>query len=69
MKPSHATLEIHKEVFGGNSQSDACLPPVSRAGRSRQPVKRAVEEAAAADCYVPVSKRPVVGGGATVTTQ
>lgn len=59
MKPSHATLEIQREVFGSNSQSDACPPPASGAGRSRQPVKRAVEEAAAADCYVPVSKRPV----------
>ncbi|XP_071323928.1 kinetochore-associated protein NSL1 homolog [Trachinotus anak] len=53
MKPSHATLEIHREVFHYNSQSDA--PP---AARNRQPIKRAVEEAAATDCYVPLAKKP-----------
>ncbi|XP_035534756.1 kinetochore-associated protein NSL1 homolog [Morone saxatilis] len=59
MKPSHATLEIHREVFGFNGQSDVPLPPVSGASRNRQPIKRTVEEAAAADCYVPLSKKPV----------
>ncbi|XP_037605812.1 kinetochore-associated protein NSL1 homolog [Sebastes umbrosus] len=57
MKPSHATLEIHREVFGSNGQSDAPLPPLTR-----QPIKRAVEEAAAAGCYVPLSKRRVGDG-------
>ncbi|XP_049914065.1 kinetochore-associated protein NSL1 homolog isoform X1 [Epinephelus moara] len=62
MKPSHATLEIHREVFGFNSQSDALLPPVNGATRNRQPIKRAVEEAAAASCYGPLSKKPVGEG-------
>ncbi|XP_044025145.1 kinetochore-associated protein NSL1 homolog isoform X2 [Siniperca chuatsi] len=59
MKPSHATLEIHREVFGFNSQSDAPLPRVNGATRNRQPIKRTVEEAAATDCYVPLSEKPV----------
>lgn len=67
MKPSHATLEIHREVFGFDGQSDARLPPVSGAGRSRQPIRRAVEEAAATDGYVPLSKKPVDWGQARVT--
>ncbi|XP_068564412.1 kinetochore-associated protein NSL1 homolog [Cebidichthys violaceus] len=52
MKPSHATLEIHREVFGVHGQSDAPPPPPPH----RRPIKRAVEEAAAADCYVPLDK-------------
>ncbi|KAG8011478.1 Kinetochore-associated protein NSL1-like protein [Nibea albiflora] len=59
MKPSHATLEIHREVFGYSGQSDDALPPVNRDTRNRLPIKRAVEEAAARDCYVPLSKKPV----------
>uniref|UniRef100_A0A3Q4H5G0 NSL1 component of MIS12 kinetochore complex n=1 Tax=Neolamprologus brichardi TaxID=32507 RepID=A0A3Q4H5G0_NEOBR len=43
MKPSQASLEIHREVFAmGN----------------KQPIKRAVEEAAAAEGYVPQAKKP-----------
>ncbi|KAM3603264.1 uncharacterized protein V6R79_019543 [Siganus canaliculatus] len=58
MKPSAASLEIHQEVFGGNSQSNACQPPpVGGATGSRKPIKRAVEDAAAADCYVPPSEK------------
>ncbi|XP_074540877.1 kinetochore-associated protein NSL1 homolog [Halichoeres trimaculatus] len=57
MKPSPASMEIHREVFGPDSQSDAHLPPGSRAARSREPIKRAVEDAAAANCYVPLSKK------------
>ncbi|KAF3850282.1 hypothetical protein F7725_020001 [Dissostichus mawsoni] len=49
-KTSAATLEIHRVVLGVNDQSDA-------ASRSRQPIKRAVEESAAAGCYVALSKR------------
>ncbi|XP_028996280.1 kinetochore-associated protein NSL1 homolog [Betta splendens] len=45
MKTSDATLEVHREVFG---QSGAAAPSVMAAARSRQPRKRAVEEA---DCY------------------
>ncbi|XP_072218327.1 kinetochore-associated protein NSL1 homolog isoform X2 [Leuresthes tenuis] len=56
MKPSHTSLEIHREVFGCNSQSDAPLPPVNGASRSRRPIKRAVEEAAATEGYVPRAK-------------
>uniref|UniRef100_UPI0037E87BD6 kinetochore-associated protein NSL1 homolog n=1 Tax=Semicossyphus pulcher TaxID=241346 RepID=UPI0037E87BD6 len=59
MKPSHSTLEIHREVFGSNGQSGAPLPPAKGATRNRQPIKRAVEEAAAANFYVPLSKKPV----------
>ncbi|XP_031722058.1 kinetochore-associated protein NSL1 homolog [Anarrhichthys ocellatus] len=54
MKPSHATLEIHREVFGFDGQSDA--PPPPPPARSRRPIMRSVEEAAAADCYVPLDK-------------
>ncbi|KAM4633994.1 kinetochore-associated protein NSL1 homolog [Polymixia lowei] len=57
MKPSHTSLEIHKEVFGLNGQSDAQLPPSSKAIRSRQPIKRAVEETAARNCYMPPNKK------------
>ena len=56
MKPSHTSLEIHREVFGCNNQSDAPLPPVNGASRSRRPIKRAVEEAAATEGYVPRAK-------------
>ncbi|XP_040920476.1 kinetochore-associated protein NSL1 homolog [Toxotes jaculatrix] len=58
MKPSHTTLEIHREVFGCSGQSDAPLPSVGAATRSRQPIKRVVEEAAATDGYVPLAKKP-----------
>ncbi|KAL3052111.1 hypothetical protein OYC64_004796 [Pagothenia borchgrevinki] len=47
-KTSAVTLEIHREVFGVNDQSDA-------ASRSRQPIKRAIEESEAAGCYVVLS--------------
>ncbi|KAM9840313.1 kinetochore-associated protein NSL1 homolog [Aulostomus maculatus] len=53
MTPSSASLEIHREVLGSNP-SDA--PPTMR--RNRQPIKRAVEEVAAADGYVPLAKKP-----------
>ena len=68
MSPSHATLEVHRDVFGHGGRSDA-PPPATGAGLahgSRQPVKRAVEEAAASGCYVPLAKKPdvpVSGGG------
>ncbi|KAM6991940.1 kinetochore-associated protein NSL1 homolog [Tautogolabrus adspersus] len=58
MTPSHATMEVHREVFGSNSQSDAAPSPVNGGTGSRQPIKRAVEEAAEANCYVPLSKKP-----------
>ncbi|KAM8831505.1 kinetochore-associated protein NSL1 homolog [Spinachia spinachia] len=51
MKPSHGTLEIHREVFGCGGQSDA-------AAQSGRPTKRAAEEAAAAEGYVPLRKKP-----------
>ncbi|XP_020510658.1 kinetochore-associated protein NSL1 homolog [Labrus bergylta] len=57
MKPSHASMEIHREVFGSNGQSDAAPLPVNGGTGSRQPIKRAVEEAAEANCYVPLSKK------------
>lgn len=49
MKPSAATLEIHREVFGHSDQSDALGPVRKR----RQPIKRLVEEAAKANSYNP----------------
>lgn len=58
-KPSHATLEIQREVFGHGGQSDAVLLPVGRRQRSRRPIRRAVEEAAAAGGYVPPPEKPV----------
>nr|XP_020442268.1 kinetochore-associated protein NSL1 homolog [Monopterus albus] len=65
MKPSLTTLEIHRDVFDCSSQFDAPLPSVGGATRSRQPIKRATEEAAAAHCYVPPNKKrhhPVAEG-------
>lgn len=59
MKPSPATLEVHREVFGPDSKSDAGPPSVGGASGCRQPIKRAVEEEAAASGYVPLSKKPV----------
>lgn len=58
-KPSSTTLEIHQEVLGHNGQSDAPLLPEGGTHRSRQPIRRAVEEAAAAGGYVPPMKKPV----------
>ncbi|XP_040017056.2 kinetochore-associated protein NSL1 homolog [Gasterosteus aculeatus] len=51
MKPSRGTLEIHREVFGCDGQPGG-------AARSGRPIKRAVEEAAAAEGYVPLRKKP-----------
>lgn len=50
-KPSQTTLEVHRAVFGCNGQSDAPSPPVRGPARSRQPIKRALEEAAATEYY------------------
>ncbi|XP_041661698.1 kinetochore-associated protein NSL1 homolog [Cheilinus undulatus] len=54
MQPSHTTMEIHREVFG---QSDATQLPLNGAMRSRQPIKRTVEEAVEANCYVPLTEK------------
>ncbi|XP_034435380.1 kinetochore-associated protein NSL1 homolog [Hippoglossus hippoglossus] len=64
MKPSHTTLEIHREVFSCNGQSDSPMLATGTAAKNRQPIERAVEEAAASECYVPLAKRPghPVGG-------
>ncbi|AWP20420.1 putative kinetochore-associated protein NSL1 -like [Scophthalmus maximus] len=56
MKPSHASLEIHREVFG--HRDDRPDAPPAAAARDRRPIKRAVEDAAAADGYVPLAKKP-----------
>ncbi|XP_027895539.1 kinetochore-associated protein NSL1 homolog [Xiphophorus couchianus] len=42
LKPSAASLQIHREVLGSTA-----MPPAGGAARGRQPVHRAVEEAAA----------------------
>ncbi|XP_041832569.1 kinetochore-associated protein NSL1 homolog isoform X2 [Melanotaenia boesemani] len=55
MKPSHASQEVHREVL--NIQSDA-LPHANGAARNRQPIKRAIEEAAASKGYMPRTKKP-----------
>ncbi|TNN39200.1 Kinetochore-associated protein NSL1 [Liparis tanakae] len=52
MEPSRATLDVHMEVFGRDGQSDE--PPPG----SRRPIGGAVEEAAAAECYVALRKKP-----------
>lgn len=57
-KPSPTALEIHHEVLGHNGQSDAHLLPEGGTHRSRQPIRRAVEEVAAAGGYVPSMKKP-----------
>lgn len=59
MKPSPATLDVHREVFGPDSKSDASPLSVGGTNGCRQPIKRAVEEAAAGGGYVPLSKKPV----------
>lgn len=59
MKSSQATLEIHRDVFGFDGQADARLPPASRAERSRQPIRRAVEEVSAAQGYEPLVEKCV----------
>lgn len=53
MSPSLVSLEIHREVLGRGGQSDA-LPHTAK--KNRQPIKRAAEEAAVADGYVPLVK-------------
>ncbi|KAM6915090.1 kinetochore-associated protein NSL1 homolog [Xenentodon cancila] len=62
MKPSQASLEIHREVFGFNPSE---APPLPQTGSSRNqlPIKRALEEVAAAEGYVPNSKKPVCSAG------
>lgn len=45
VKPSAASLEVHRAVFG------APLPPADRPATSGRPIQRAAEEAAEADCY------------------
>ncbi|XP_043962966.1 kinetochore-associated protein NSL1 homolog [Gambusia affinis] len=46
LKPSAASLQIHREVLGS-----AAMTPAGGAARGRQPVHRAMEEAAAAQGY------------------
>ncbi|XP_047429528.1 kinetochore-associated protein NSL1 homolog isoform X2 [Mugil cephalus] len=53
-KPSQTSAEIHREVLGSCGPSDAA----TGSQRHRQPIKRAAEEAAAAQCYVPPTKKP-----------
>ncbi|KAF7231022.1 kinetochore-associated protein NSL1 homolog isoform X1 [Nothobranchius furzeri] len=56
-KPSPASMEIHREVLGPNSQSNA--PPAANGiAGFMLPVKRAVEETASAEGYVPPAKKP-----------
>ncbi|XP_023808671.1 kinetochore-associated protein NSL1 homolog isoform X2 [Oryzias latipes] len=57
-KPTQASLEIHREVFGFDPEE---LPEPSEAAhaRNRQPIKRAIEEAAAQQAYSPLNKKPV----------
>uniref|UniRef100_A0A1A7WN69 NSL1, MIND kinetochore complex component, homolog n=1 Tax=Iconisemion striatum TaxID=60296 RepID=A0A1A7WN69_9TELE len=56
-KPSPASMEIHREVFGPNSQSNA-PPAANRITGIRLPVKRAAEETVAAELYGPPAKKP-----------
>ncbi|XP_022070898.1 kinetochore-associated protein NSL1 homolog [Acanthochromis polyacanthus] len=58
MKPSQASQEVHREVLGFNPQSDALMPPANGATRHRQSIKRAIEEAATTEGYVPLAKKP-----------
>ncbi|XP_075871413.1 kinetochore-associated protein NSL1 homolog [Nelusetta ayraudi] len=51
LQPSAASLQVHHEVLGTGSQPDACRPSEGGAGGHRQPIRRAVEEAAAAGVY------------------
>ncbi|KAM4713145.1 kinetochore-associated protein NSL1 homolog [Anableps anableps] len=61
-KPSSASLQIHRDVLGSPGRADA-PPPAGGALRSRQPIRRAVEEAAAAEGYVRGGGRPGAGSG------
>ncbi|KAG7232714.1 hypothetical protein INR49_008201 [Caranx melampygus] len=69
MKPSHTTLDVHREVFGHDGQSEALPTSAAAAVRSRRPIKRAVEEAAAADCYVPLAKKQEGGRCSPLATR
>ncbi|XP_029986395.1 kinetochore-associated protein NSL1 homolog [Sphaeramia orbicularis] len=51
LQPSPASVEIHREVLGRGDCSDITVA-------TRQPIRRAVEEAVATQCYVPVAKKP-----------
>lgn len=51
MEPSRATLDVHREVFGRDGQSDEPPP------RSQRPIGGAVEEVAGAECYVALRKK------------
>ncbi|KAK7907294.1 hypothetical protein WMY93_015906 [Mugilogobius chulae] len=53
MKPSAASLEIHREVFGDDEQSNDMNQPF----RHRQPIKRLAEEASSANSYIPQEKK------------
>ncbi|KAG7260600.1 hypothetical protein CRUP_013212 [Coryphaenoides rupestris] len=63
MKPGQATLEVHREVFGhahgddDSSQSEVADASPSKASSVRQPIKRAVEETTARNCFVPPTKK------------
>ncbi|XP_072296795.1 kinetochore-associated protein NSL1 homolog [Eucyclogobius newberryi] len=62
-KPSAASLEIHREVFGNDDQSDSSIPPF----RHRQPIRRLVEEASAAKCYIPQEEKYICKVGEETT--
>uniref|UniRef100_A0A3Q2PEI1 NSL1 component of MIS12 kinetochore complex n=1 Tax=Fundulus heteroclitus TaxID=8078 RepID=A0A3Q2PEI1_FUNHE len=57
MKPSSASLQIHREVLGSTCRPEA-PPPAGGAARSGRPIRRAAEEAAAMGGYVPETKKP-----------
>nr|XP_057901954.1 kinetochore-associated protein NSL1 homolog [Doryrhamphus excisus]XP_057901955.1 kinetochore-associated protein NSL1 homolog [Doryrhamphus excisus]XP_057901957.1 kinetochore-associated protein NSL1 homolog [Doryrhamphus excisus]XP_057901958.1 kinetochore-associated protein NSL1 homolog [Doryrhamphus excisus] len=58
MKPSHTCLQVDNEVFGpGVLAAEGPPPSLNGLPTTRQPIKRAVEDAAAADAYVPVKHK------------
>ncbi|XP_020773415.1 kinetochore-associated protein NSL1 homolog [Boleophthalmus pectinirostris] len=52
-KPSAASLEIHREVFGNCDESDAFGPPF----KHQEPIRRLAKEMSAANCYIPLDKK------------
>uniref|UniRef100_A0A3P9HML6 NSL1 component of MIS12 kinetochore complex n=1 Tax=Oryzias latipes TaxID=8090 RepID=A0A3P9HML6_ORYLA len=67
-KPTQASLEIHREVFGFDP-AELQQPSEPAHARNRQPIKRAIEEAAAQQAYSPLNKKPVFSDERLVQNQ
>ncbi|XP_033846973.1 kinetochore-associated protein NSL1 homolog [Periophthalmus magnuspinnatus] len=57
-KPSAASLEIHRDIFGNCDESDALSSPF----RHQEPIRRLAEETSAANCYISLDKKNTDAG-------